>query len=96
MLKARAEQSLAAQGPVDAAVLKRLQATLRFVKGSDDDPATFAALRAELGTARHPLHYLAIPPALFGTAVKLLGSSGCALGARVIVEKPFGTDLADA
>jgi glucose-6-phosphate 1-dehydrogenase len=95
-LQARAEQSLSAQGPVDAPVLKRLQAALRFVKGSDDDPATFAALRTELGSAEHPLHYLAIPPALFGTAVKLLGSSGCALGARVIVEKPFGTDLADA
>jgi glucose-6-phosphate 1-dehydrogenase len=96
MLKARAEQSLAAQGPVDAPALKRLQAALRFVKGSDNDPATFVALRAELGTARHPLHYLAIPPALFGTAVRLLGSSGCAIGARVIVEKPFGKDLADA
>ena len=96
MLKARAEQSISAQGPVDTPVLKRLQAALRFVKGSDDDPATFAALRTELSTAKHPLHYLAIPPALFGTAVKLLGSSGCALGARVIVEKPFGTNRADA
>ncbi len=96
MLRDRAEQSLVAQGSVDAPTLQRLQAALRFVKGSDDDPATFAALREELDTARHPLHYLAIPPALFGTAVELLGSSGCAEGARVIVEKPFGRNLADA
>ena len=95
-LRARAEQSLAAQGGVDAPTLKRLLDRLRFVRGSDDDPATFAALRKELRAHSHPLHYLAIPPALFEVAVRLLGSSGCADGARVIVEKPFGRDLAQA
>ncbi len=96
MLRDRAEQSLEAAGPVDAHTLRRLQAALRFVKGSDDEPATFAVLRKALGEAKHPLHYLAIPPDLFGASVELLGSSGCARGARVIVEKPFGRDLADA
>src|SRR5262249_42721823 len=58
--------------------------------------ATFGALRKELGPARHPAHYLAIPPALFGVVVEQLGKSGCARGARVIVEKPFGRDLESA
>jgi glucose-6-phosphate 1-dehydrogenase len=96
MLRDRAQKSLAANAPVDARTLQRLQAALRFVKGSDDDPATFAALHEELGAAQHPLHYLAVPPTLFGTVVELLGTSGCANGARVIVEKPFGRNLADA
>ena len=69
---------------------------LRYVKGSDDDLETFHALRRELGEARHPLHYLAVPPALFGEVVTNLRTSGCADGARIIVEKPFGRDLASA
>jgi len=95
-LRERARQSLEAQGPVDGAVLRQLQKHLRFIAGSDDDPDTFRRLRAELGPAAHPLHYLAIPPALFGEVIRLLGESGCADGARVIVEKPFGRDLAGA
>ncbi len=75
-LRARAGQSLAAHGPVDEAVFARLIARLRYVKGSDDDIGTFRALRSELGGARHPLHYLAIPPALFGEVVANLGTSG--------------------
>ena len=95
-LRERASQSLAAHGLTDPAVLRRLHGQLRFVRGSDDDVDTFRRLRAELGTARHPLHYLAIPPADFGAVVTLLGESRCAEGARVIVEKPFGRNLADA
>jgi glucose-6-phosphate 1-dehydrogenase len=95
-LRERASQSLAADGLTDSAVLRRLQDQLRFVRGSDDDPDTFRRLRAELGPARHPIHYLAIPPADFGAVVKLLGESQCADGARVIVEKPFGRSLAEA
>ena len=64
--------------------------------GDYNDPATFAALRKELGSAQHPAHYLAIPPVLFGVVVEQLGKSGCASGARVIVEKPFGRDLESA
>jgi glucose-6-phosphate 1-dehydrogenase len=66
------------------------------VDGDYKDPATFAALRKELGSAKHPAHYLAIPPVLFGVVVEQLGKSGCARGARVIVEKPFGRDLESA
>jgi glucose-6-phosphate 1-dehydrogenase len=95
-LRERARKSLEAHGLADPAVVDRLQAQLSFVAGSDDDPDTFRRLRAELGAAAHPLHYLAIPPALFRRVVALIGESGCAAGARVIVEKPFGRNEADA
>jgi glucose-6-phosphate 1-dehydrogenase len=95
-LRARARDSVAAHGHVDRAALRTLTDRLRYVKGSDDDPDTFRRLRAELGDAGHPLHYMAIPPNLFATVVKHLGASGCADGARVIVEKPFGRNLAGA
>jgi glucose-6-phosphate 1-dehydrogenase len=95
-LRKRAASSLAAHGFTDAAAAKALSDRLRYVKGSDDDIGTFHALRRELGEAQHPLHYLAVPPALFGEVVANLASSGCADGARIIVEKPFGHDLASA
>ena len=95
-LRERARQSLAAAGIVDRAAIDSLVGRLRYVKGSDDDLETFHALRRELGAARHPLHYLAVPPALFGEVVTNLAASGCAEGARVILEKPFGRDLASA
>src|SRR5690606_21770492 len=84
--------------PLDEAAFARLAANLRYLDGDYRDPATFAALRRELDAAgaRRPLHYLAIPPALFATVVEGLGASGCAEGARVVVEKPFGRDLASA
>jgi glucose-6-phosphate 1-dehydrogenase len=66
------------------------------VDGDYQDPATFSALREQLKDAQRPAHYLAIPPALFGTVVEHLNQSNCAGGARVIVEKPFGRDLASA
>lgn len=95
-LKDRARQSIEAGGGADPVAFPRLLELLHYVKGSDDDPATFEALRTELGAARHPLHYLAIPPALFAEVVTHLHASGCATGARVILEKPFGRDLASA
>jgi glucose-6-phosphate 1-dehydrogenase len=95
-LKERARQSLAVHGFTDEAASRALIDHLRYVKGSDDDLATFHALRRELGEARHPLHYLAVPPSLFGEVVANLDASGCATGARIIVEKPFGHDLASA
>jgi glucose-6-phosphate 1-dehydrogenase len=95
-LRERARESLRAHGFTDAAATRALVDRLRYVKGSDDDIATFAALRRELGEARHPLHYLAVPPSLFGEVVANLQSSGCAAGARIVVEKPFGHDLASA
>jgi glucose-6-phosphate 1-dehydrogenase len=83
---------------IDEAVFTRLAANLHYIDGDYQDPATFANLKRQLVAvgAQRPLHYLAIPPALFGTVVQALGASGCADNARVVVEKPFGRDLASA
>jgi glucose-6-phosphate 1-dehydrogenase len=70
--------------------------SLSYVSGDYNDAATFAALGKALGDARRPAHYLAIPPSLFSIVVEHLGSAGCAKDARVIIEKPFGRDLASA
>jgi glucose-6-phosphate 1-dehydrogenase len=80
----------------DDAVYRRLAALLQHVDGDYQQAAIFAALREKLGSARHPLHYLAIPPSMFGVVVSHLGASKCSQGARVVVEKPFGRDLASA
>jgi glucose-6-phosphate 1-dehydrogenase len=69
---------------------------LHYVDGDYADPSTFQAIRKELNGAQRPAHYLAIPPLLFATVVQQLAKSGSAEGARVIVEKPFGNDLASA
>src|SRR5271163_749668 len=95
-LRARAHDSLEKHGGVDTAALNKLIGLLRYVDGDYADPATFQAIRKELGAAQRPAHYLAIPPLLFGTVVEQLAKSGSAQGARVIVEKPFGNDLASA
>src|SRR5262245_25205307 len=95
-LRARARDSVDKHGGLDPAAFPRLANLLRYVDGDYQDPATFAALRQQLGPARHPAHYLAMPPDLFGVVVEQLGKSGCARGARVIVEKPFGRDLESA
>lgn len=95
-LEDRARQSLSVHGGFDRATVDGLAGRLQFVKGADDDAATFKTLRQTLAKAAHPLHYLAIPPDLFGTVTEHLRSSGCADGARIIVEKPFGRNLASA
>jgi glucose-6-phosphate 1-dehydrogenase len=95
-LRARAKDSLEKHGGLDPAAFQKLVGLLRYVDGDYQDPSTFAALRKELKDARRPAHYLAIPPALFETVVKHLSASECGRGARVIVEKPFGHDLASA
>jgi glucose-6-phosphate 1-dehydrogenase len=95
-LRARALQSLEAHGGVDPAAFEKLCSLLRYVDGDYADPATFAALRSALGAAAHPTHYLAIPPSAFGLVIGQLAKSGCAAGARVIVEKPFGRDRSSA
>src|SRR6201998_4490471 len=92
----RAYDSLEKHGGVDRAAFDKLCGLLRYVDGDYQDPATFTAIRRELGNCERPAHYLAIPPVLFGLVVEQLGKSGSAKGARVIVEKPFGTDLASA
>jgi glucose-6-phosphate 1-dehydrogenase len=95
-LRARARASLAKHGGVDAAAFEQLSGSLRYVRGDYQDPATFRAMRKELAGAERPTYYLAIPPALFGPVVEHLAKSGCSKGARIIVEKPFGTDLVSA
>jgi len=69
---------------------------LNYISGDYCDAATFIALKAALGGARRPAYYLAIPPSLFATVIQSLGRAGLAQDARVIVEKPFGRDLASA
>jgi glucose-6-phosphate 1-dehydrogenase len=95
-LRERARASLEEHGGVDEKAFSQLCEQLRYIDGDYGDPATFDALRRELDGARRPLHYLAIPPSLFATVVEQLGRSGCADDARVVVEKPFGRDLASA
>ena len=95
-LRARARDSLEKHGGVDESAFAKLAQRLRYVDGDYHDPETFVQLRQTLGEARRPLHYLAIPPSLFGTVVHHLDESGCAHDARVVVEKPFGRDLASA
>jgi glucose-6-phosphate 1-dehydrogenase len=97
-IHARVRDSIAqhAGGIDDEPALERLVALLGYIDGDYNDPATFKALKSELGDAQHPAFYLAIPPELFGTVIEGLGRAGLADGARVIVEKPFGRDLASA
>ena len=95
-LKARAKNGLEKYGGLDPAAFEKLCGLLRYVDGDYKDAATFQAIKKELGSARQPAHYLAIPPILFGLVVEQLGKAGCATGARVIIEKPFGEDLTSA
>jgi glucose-6-phosphate 1-dehydrogenase len=95
-LKARAKDSLEQHGGLDTAAWEKLSSLLRYVDGDYGDDATFSAVKEALGGAKHPAHYLAIPPSLFEEVVDQLVKSGSADGARMIVEKPFGHDLASA
>src|SRR5258706_6671172 len=96
-LRARATDAIRSAGPIDdRRALRHVLSSLRYVSGDYNNPDTFAALKKALGKARRPTHYLAIPPALFETVIEGLGAAGLAEHARVIVEKPFGRDLASA
>jgi glucose-6-phosphate 1-dehydrogenase len=95
-LRARARDSLEKHGGLDESAFDKLSGLLRYVDGDYADAATFEAIRKQLGSAQRPAHYLAIPPLLFGTVVEQLAKADCTSGARVIVEKPFGHDLASA
>jgi glucose-6-phosphate 1-dehydrogenase len=96
-LRGRARDSLEKHGGgVDPAAFEKLSSLLQYLDGDYGDAATFDRLRQALGNAQRPLHYLAIPPSLFSSVVSELGRSGCAKGARVMVEKPFGHDLGSA
>ncbi|HXA23899.1 MAG TPA: glucose-6-phosphate dehydrogenase [Acetobacteraceae bacterium] len=89
-LKARAADSLQHHGLSGSPAAQRLMELLRYVDGDYNDPATFTELRKQLGAAKHPLHYLAVPPSLFATVAEALAQSGCADNARLVIEKPFG------
>jgi len=94
--RAHVHESLQAYGGVDPQAFESLGCLLRYVQGDYNDPATFQAIRHEFGSARRPAFYLAIPPKLFGLVVEQLEKSGNAASSRVIIEKPFGTNLATA
>ena len=95
-LIARARASIEAAGVFQPEAFDRLSANLHYVKGDYASPSTYAEIRARLGSARRPLHYLAIPPSMFEHVIRGLAEHGCANGGRVVVEKPFGRDLASA
>jgi glucose-6-phosphate 1-dehydrogenase len=96
-LRARARASLAEHGGgVDENAFKKLVTLLRYVDGDYNDSATYESLRKELSGSSRPAHYLAIPPSMFPTVVEGLAKSGGAHEARVILEKPFGHNLASA
>jgi glucose-6-phosphate 1-dehydrogenase len=94
--KQRAKDSVEKHGGLDPVGFPQLLAKLRYVDGDYNDAQTFANVRTELGAAKHPIHYLAIPPFLFGKVLTQLKASGSSEGARVVIEKPFGNDLASA
>ena len=95
-LRERVRSSLKEHGGGLDAAAERLLALLSYVDGDYREATTHTRLRTALGSAQHPLHYLAVPPSLFPTVVDGIGDSGSAAGARVVVEKPFGRDLASA
>ena len=95
-LRARARDSLDKHGGLDPAAFAKLCARLQYIDSDYGNDATYERLRRALGGATRPLHYLAIPPGMFAVVIEGLAKSGCAKDARVIVEKPFGRDLASA
>jgi glucose-6-phosphate 1-dehydrogenase len=95
-LKQRARDSVETYGGLDPHAFTQLSRCLRYIDGDYGEAATFNRLRQELGEAKHPVHYLAIPPSLFEAVIHQLSASGCANGARVVIEKPFGRDLTTA
>jgi glucose-6-phosphate 1-dehydrogenase len=95
-LKERAKDSLEHPGPPDQDAFQKLTGLLRAVQGNYNDPSTYQKLRQELGKAERPLYYLAIHPSMFVEVAEGLAKSGCVATARVVLEKPFGRDLASA
>ncbi|MGY1424841.1 glucose-6-phosphate dehydrogenase [Lysobacter sp. A289] len=95
-LRQRVHDSLRDNGGVDPAAFAQLSAQLQYINGDYNDASTFARIKQALKDASRPIHYLAIPPSMFGTVVKGLAQADCTHDARVIVEKPFGRDQASA
>ncbi len=95
-LRARAKDSIEANGSFDPDAFQKLSGLLRYVSGDYNAPESYARLREALGGAEHPLFHLAIPPSVFTPVTRSLAASGLTADARVMVEKPFGRDLASA
>ncbi len=95
-LRARAKKSLTASDGVDSAAFEKLSSQLRYVVVDFDDAATFGLIREAMGDAKHPLHYVALPPEVFEKVATNLAKAGLAGGARIALEKPFGHDSASA
>jgi glucose-6-phosphate 1-dehydrogenase len=95
-LRERARQSVQEHGSVDPATFAKLSRQLTYLGGDYNKPEVYERLRQALGAGSRPLHYLAIPPSLFPTVVQGLAKAGLTRGARVVIEKPFGRDLASA
>ena len=95
-LRARAKESIAKSGTLDAAAFAKLAARLRYVKVDYDDAATFARIREAIGSAKRPLHYVALPPEVFPSVATSLAKAGLSEGARLSLEKPFGQDRESA
>jgi glucose-6-phosphate 1-dehydrogenase len=95
-LRERVRDSLEQHGGIDCAAFDKLAGLLRYVAIDYHDPTTFTELQRALGGARWPLHYLAIPPSAFATAIQGLHQAGCTAGSRIALEKPFGRDVASA
>src|SRR5258708_34647857 len=95
-LRDQARKSLEEHGGVNEEAFAKLSAQLQYVSGDYGQPEVYAKLRKALGGTEHPLYYLAIPPSMFAPVIEGLGKSGCATGARVVIEKPFGHDLQSA
>ncbi|MEZ5840758.1 MAG: glucose-6-phosphate dehydrogenase [Hyphomicrobiales bacterium] len=94
--KSHAHDAIRQDSDYEAGLATGFLELLRYVDGDYRDRATFENLYQALGAARHPLHYLAVPPSLFALVVESLDATGCIKGARVVVEKPFGRDLESA
>jgi glucose-6-phosphate 1-dehydrogenase len=92
----RARASVQEHGGLREPAFTHLAGKLQYIRGEYQEPKTYTRLRELLGAAKHPLHYLAIPPSVFGDVILGLGHAGAADGARVVVEKPFGRDLESA
>jgi glucose-6-phosphate 1-dehydrogenase len=95
-MRGHIRENLESHGSVDEAAYAKLSGLLRHVDGDYQDAATLGRLSAALGEAQRPLCYLAIPPGMFPAVVESLSKLGCASGGRIVVEKPFGRDLASA
>jgi glucose-6-phosphate 1-dehydrogenase len=95
-IRKRAHDSLAKVGPVDEPTFEKFAKRLSYVAVDYDKPETFQKIRDAIKDAKHPLHYVALPPDVFEKVASNLASAGLAKNARITLEKPFGNDLESA